>query len=231
MPNLTSVNLTNGVPDGNGTVSTLDALLAALAAKITVLLDASTVTALSGAVALDAPTLAALTGDQATLDAPTIAALNVARALDAPTIAALTTAAIPAGANNIGTVGIAPATVTLAAAVDTSFVANGAANVKLTPKFKSIAVAASGTVIPAVAGKMLRVLALKLMANGAVNAKWQSHVGPTDLTGLSYYTNPGDGEVLPFNPLGWFQTIAGEALDINLSAAVAVGGHLTYVEV
>jgi hypothetical protein len=51
------------------------------------------------------------------------------------------------------------------------------------------------------------------------------------LTGLSYFAAAGDGEVLSFNPVGWFETVAGEALDINLSGAVAVGGHLTYVEV
>lgn len=36
------------------------------------------------------------------------------------------------------------------------------------------------------------------------------------------------GYVLPLNPADWFQTNTGEALDINLSAAVAVGGSLTY---
>jgi hypothetical protein len=34
-----------------------------------------------------------------------------------------------------------------------------------------------------------------------------------------------------FGPVGNFQTVSGEALDINLSANVAVGGELTYVEV
>lgn len=122
---------------------------------------------------------------------------------------------------------------TRAAALDTSFIANGAANTKLTPKFAKIVASASGvtTIVALVAAKKLRVLGLKITANGAVNVKWQSHVTPTDLTGLSYFAAAGDGEVIPFSPVGWFETVAGEALDINLSGAVAVGGHLVYVEV
>jgi hypothetical protein len=101
------------------------------------------------------------------------------------------------------------------------------------PTQAKIVASSSGatTIVAAVTSKKIRVLALKLTANAAVNVKWQSHVTPTDLTGLSYYAAAGDGEVLPFNPVGWFDTVAGEALDINLSGAVAVGGHLTYVAV
>lgn len=103
----------------------------------------------------------------------------------------------------------------------------------VTPKFAKIAVSSSGAnaIVALVASKKIRVLAVAIVANAAVNVKWQSHVTPTDLTGLSYFGAQGDGEVLPFNPVGWFETIAGEALDLNLSAAVAVGGHITYIEV
>lgn len=101
----------------------------------------------------------------------------------------------------------------------------------LTPKFAAIAVASSGdnSIVALVSLKKIRVLALKITAAGAVNAKWRSNT--TDKTGLSYLAAAGDGEVLPFNPVGWFETAAGEALQVNLSAAVAVGGHITYVEV
>jgi hypothetical protein len=34
-----------------------------------------------------------------------------------------------------------------------------------------------------------------------------------------------------FCPMGLFETIAGDALVLNLPAAVSVAGHLTYVEV
>ena len=61
-----------------------------------------------------------------------------------------------------------------------------------------------------------------------MNAKFQSHVTPTDLTGL-FYLGATSGVGGAYCPLGHFQTVAGEALDINLSGSVAVGGVLTYV--
>jgi hypothetical protein len=119
-------------------------------------------------------------------------------------------------------------TVTAAASAETGTVYSG--TTALTPLFALVAISASGTVIPLVAAKKIRVLAMQLVAAAAVNVKWQSHVLPTDLTGLAYFAANG-GYVLPFNPVGWFQTVAGEALDINLSASVAVGGSITYVTV
>lgn len=113
---------------------------------------------------------------------------------------------------------------------ETSTIFNNSA--ALTPLFAPIVASASGatTIIAAVTSKKIRVVALQVIANAAVNVKWQSHVTPTDLTGLAYLAANG-GYVLPYNPVGWFQTVAGEALDINLSGSVAVGGSLTYVTV
>ncbi len=100
----------------------------------------------------------------------------------------------------------------------------------LTPKFAIIQLSATGTVVAAVSSKKIRVLSYVLMANGTVNTKWQSHVTPTDLTGLLYLI-VNTGISVPFSPLGYFESLSGEALDLNLSAGIAVGGHLTYVEV
>ena len=94
--------------------------------------------------------------------------------------------------------------------------------------FAPVAVSASGTIVAAIASKIIRVVALQLIANGTVNVKWQSSTGSVDLTGLAYLV-ANAGYVLPFNPAGWFQTAAGDDLDISLSAGVAVGGSLTYV--
>lgn len=92
-----------------------------------------------------------------------------------------------------------------------------------------VASAANATeVVTAVAGKRIIVTSLVLVANEAVNAKFQSDGAATDLTGLFYLAANG-GVVLPFQASGWFATIVGEALDIHLSAAKAVGGVLTYV--
>lgn len=102
----------------------------------------------------------------------------------------------------------------------------------LTPKFAKISTSASGvtTVVALVAAKKIRVLAWSIVVNAAVNVKWQSHTAPTDITGLHYFAANG-GINVPFSPVGHFETVAGEALDINLSGAVAVGGSLVYVEV
>lgn len=101
----------------------------------------------------------------------------------------------------------------------------------LVPKRAVIVASASGatTVVAAVTGKKIRVLSFVLSANAALNVKFQSHGGPTDITGLLYLTDKS-GIGASFSPAGHFETVAGEALDINLSAAVAVGGFLTYVE-
>lgn len=91
----------------------------------------------------------------------------------------------------------------------------------------AIQVSATGTLVALVGGKSIRVIAAYLMASGTVNVKFQSHVAG-DITGLSYLI-ANTGLVLPYNPGGWFQSVSGEALDINLSAGIAVGGALTYM--
>lgn len=102
----------------------------------------------------------------------------------------------------------------------------------LTPKFAPITASSSGatTVVNAVTSKKIRVLQYVVVANAAVNVKFQSHTTPTDKTGLLYLAANG-GVSSPYSPVGLFETIAGEALDINLSGSVSVGGHLTYLEV
>jgi hypothetical protein len=39
------------------------------------------------------------------------------------------------------------------------------------------------------------------------------------------------GVSAPYNPLGHFETTANTTLNLNLSAAQSVDGHLTYIEV
>lgn len=104
----------------------------------------------------------------------------------------------------------------------------------LTVKRAKIAASSSGVnqVVGAVTSpsKKIRVLSYTLTSSGTVNAKFQSHTTPTDLTGL-HYMIAATCIAAPYNPHGHFETASGEALDINLSGAVAVGGYLTYVEV
>jgi hypothetical protein len=107
-----------------------------------------------------------------------------------------------------------------------------AGGVSVTPKFAVISCAGSGdnTIVSAVADKKIRVLAVSLSASAAVNAKFQSGAGGTDLTGL-YYLAANGGMVLPYNKLGWFETGVNALLNLNLSGAIPVGGCITYIEV
>lgn len=100
----------------------------------------------------------------------------------------------------------------------------------LTPQFAAISAASSGAteVVAAVASKKIRVLQYNFMSNGTVDVKFQS--ASTDKTGL-YYTVANTGLSAPFSPIGYFETAAGEALNVNLSGNIAIGGVLAYVEV
>lgn len=99
----------------------------------------------------------------------------------------------------------------------------------------AIAASSSGAnaVVAAASGIKYRVLGFVLSFSGTVNAKWQS--GSTDRTGLFYgvanvvVASPA----LPVadrqtRPTAQFETSAGEALTLNLSGAVAVGGYVVY---
>lgn len=99
-------------------------------------------------------------------------------------------------------------------------------------KYAKISASSSGnnTLVAAVTGKKIRLVAVAMMAAAAVNAKFQTAAGGTDLTGL-FYPAANGGFVLPYNEEGWFETVVGELLNLNLSGAVAVGGCLTYQEV
>jgi hypothetical protein len=144
--------------------------------------------------------------------------------------------AIPAGTNNIGDVDVLTMPVNdrltdnVGAALQTDVIMND--TTALTPKFAAIAASTSGnnTIVAAVNPKKIRVLAVSLIASAAVNAKFQTGAGGTDLTGL-YYCAANGGFVLPFNPVGWFETASNTLLNLNLSGATAVGGCITYVEV
>jgi len=97
---------------------------------------------------------------------------------------------------------------------------------------KSAAIAASSsgdnTVVSAVADKKITVVAFALSFNDAVNAKFKS--ASTDKTGLFYGTQYA-GAGASINPPSFlFQGGTNEALIVNLSDAVAVGGFVTYYE-
>jgi len=102
----------------------------------------------------------------------------------------------------------------------------------LTPKFKSISASSSGdnTLVSAVASKKIRVLSLVLIADDEVDVRFESGASGTALSGQMALTT-NTGFVLPFNPVGWFETASNTLLNLELSDAVGVNGCLTYVEV
>lgn len=107
----------------------------------------------------------------------------------------------------------------------------GQNNVRVTAKHAIIDENASGNneVVAAVAGKQILVIAYNFVSNGAVNAHWRSNNAA--ITGNTYMDAASKGKVCGYNPKGWFKTATGETLNLNLSAAIAVGGEITYVEV
>lgn len=96
-----------------------------------------------------------------------------------------------------------------------------------------ITASASGdnTIVAAVTGKKIRVKGYAI-TNGAATAnsvKWRS--GTTDISGL-YFSAAALGPIIVHDlaPSGdfYFETVAGQALNLNLSAATAVGGAVQY---
>ena len=125
---------------------------------------------------------------------------------------------------------LAPTSDGVSAALDTSQVMAGLT--ALTPKFAAIDVAVSGdnTLVAAVASKKVRVLSAFLVSAGTVTTRFESGAAGTALTGqMNLVANTGF--VLPFNPVGWFETGVNTLLNLELSAAVSVDGSLVYVEV
>lgn len=92
-------------------------------------------------------------------------------------------------------------------------------------------------IVAGVAGAIIRVVGYVLMAGGTVNVKWMSDTGgsATELSGPLPLTAQA-GAVAPHTPRGvggridgWFDTVAGKALNLNLSAGQQVSGHVSYV--
>ena len=98
------------------------------------------------------------------------------------------------------------------------------------PTFAAIDAAGSGdnTIVAATAAKKIRVLALHITMTGtAVTIRFESAAGGTALTG-QMQPSQGASITLPYNPAGWFETVAGELLNMELSGAQSVDGCLVY---
>ncbi len=81
-------------------------------------------------------------------------------------------------------------------------------------------------VVAAVTGKKIRVLSYTMNAAGALNTiAWQS--ASTALSGVFDYADMAT--VSAESEYGLFETAAGEALNITMTAAALVAGHVSYV--
>ena len=90
--------------------------------------------------------------------------------------------------------------------------------------------AGNGTLVAAVTGKIIRVYAVTLSSTAAVNIKFQSGTGGTDITGPLALAATG-GFSAAFSPVGHFETAEGALLNLNLDAAATVGGWVLYAEI
>ena len=107
------------------------------------------------------------------------------------------------------------------------------ATTALTVNFTAVITSASGStmVVASTNAKQIRVVALQLVSQSAVNVQWQSGTsGSVNITGAEAFAANG-GYVLNYNPVGWFQTIVSESLWVSLSGTSLVGGSLTYINV
>lgn len=118
----------------------------------------------------------------------------------------------------------------IAHAETSSIYQNGTAR---TPVFVAIDAATSGdnTLLAAQgSGNKIRVHQLFLVSAGTVNVRFESAAGGTALTGqMNLVANTGF--VLPYSPIGWFETAANALLNLELSAAVSVDGNFAYTVV
>lgn len=122
------------------------------------------------------------------------------------------------------------ATDTITASLDTAAIMND--TTALTPKFAAIDVTTSGnnTIVSAVSTKKIRVLAYVLVASAAVTVRFEDGAGGTALTGQMQLAANG-GVSSGFCPVGFFETSATTLLNLELSGATSVDGHVVYVEV
>ena len=105
--------------------------------------------------------------------------------------------------------------------------------IKSVPQYAVIAAAGAGdnTLVAAVTAKKIRILSAVLVASGGANTvRFESDADGTALSGLMDIGDNGQ-LVLPLNGFGWLETVAGELLNLELSAATLVAGVLVYQEV
>lgn len=96
--------------------------------------------------------------------------------------------------------------------------------------YDDAAIADSADLVAAVSGARIRVLAAIISMASTGTIKFQSG-GSTDICSALKTTAESLVIVLPYNPMGWFQTVAGEKLNAVLSSAITTTVSLVYIKV
>ena len=96
--------------------------------------------------------------------------------------------------------------------------------------FAAINAASSGNneIVAAVSGKKIKVVSYLIVAAGTVTATWKS--ASTALSGAIPLVANSGAAAAPDGEYGghWLETARGEALNLVLSGAIAVTGHISY---
>ena len=106
------------------------------------------------------------------------------------------------------------------------------ASTTVTPKYFSETVAAADTdeeLIAAVAGKKLRIVAL--VAQCGATGTDMTFESSTTTRKHKIPAGANGGQVLPFNPSGWFETAVGESLTVTTGAGSSCEISGVYIEV
>ncbi len=129
----------------------------------------------------------------------------------------------------VGVSGVADVQGSVQARQTTGEVYNGA--VALVPKRAAISVSANGLniVVAGVPGKQIRVMQYLLVASSAVSVEFRSGASMLLTGAMALAAN--SGVAASISSLGHFDTAAGADLGLQLSSAVGVAGHLSYLEV
>lgn len=99
-----------------------------------------------------------------------------------------------------------------------------------TYKYAYANLAADGNIVALVAGKKIRVYALVIQAISSSVGTIETGAGAGAIK-LKWDLNSREGMVLPWCPVGWFETVAGEALYADFSTAAETMFVVVYSEV
>jgi hypothetical protein len=233
--NMAAVTAANAVKvDGSAvtqpvSIATAPALVASSAIIGKVGIDQTT-PGTTNAVSLSAETTKVI-GVTRTADGSGNLVTSTANAMDVNIKSGLLNAGAAVSASSAPSV-LATDQATLSVAFDSTQLMNGKSGVALSPtKVKiSVASATTTTLVALVTSKKIRILALYLVSTAANTVTFQSHTTTSNSDGGSAFAANG-GICLPFNPIGWFDTTAGEALDMVTSGAGQVSGQFSYVAI